>query len=599
MTEYGRGQGSEPWHPEDPLYGDQGWGERQAAAGQALYAGQDEQYQQQYYPQQSQDPYGQQQPQAHYAEQQQPGQHYAQQQPQAHYAEQQYQQGYAEQPQQGYPQQHADQHADQYAGQYAAQPSQAQQFSGGWDTATGEQAAMPYGGQQPDPYHNGYGAEGHDPYRTDEAFPPPQPPGQRKAPTVPEVPGQGEEWNAEAQEEDHPFFTGVGDSEGEGEEPRESGRAADGGAGRDRRSKPKKKGKSGRACLVLAVIFAVGAGGIGYVGYDFYQKKFGAAPDYVGEGSGDTVTIEVPAGAGGSEIGQLLKQAGVVKSIDAFVQAQNDDPKGKTIQAGAYTMKKGMSAANAIKLMLNPSSRNALIIPEGKRNAWVYEQIDKRLGVAPGTTKGVALKDAGSMGLPDWAKNHKDVKDPLEGFLYPASYPVAKGMKPEDVLKKMVDRATSEYGKQDLAAEAKKLKLDGPWQLITVASLVQAEGKTPDDFRKMSEVIYNRLKPDNYQTNQKLQFDSAYNYLTNQSNIKIGLSEINSNPDPYNTYKWRGLTPGPIGNPGSEAMAAALDPTKDGWMYFVATDGKHKTEFAKTLAEFNKLKEEFNAQSGQ
>ena len=350
---------------------------------------------------------------------------------------------------------------------------------------------------------------------------------------------------------------------------------------------------------MLAVVFAVGAGGVGYVGYDFYQKKFGAAPDYVGEGSGDTVTVEMPAGAGGSEIGQLLKQAGVVKSIDAFVQAQNDDPKGKTIQAGAYTMKKGMSAANAIKLMLNPSSRNALIIPEGKRNAWVYDQIDKRLGVAAGTTKGVALKDAGSMGLPDWAKNHKDVKDPLEGFLYPASYPVAKGMKPEDVLKKMVDRATSEYGKQDLAAEAKKLKLDGPWQLITVASLVQAEGKTPDDFRKMSEVIYNRLKPDNYQTNQKLQFDSAYNYLTNQSNIKIGLSEINSNPDPYNTYKWRGLTPGPIGNPGSEAMAAALDPTKDGWMYFVATDGKHKTEFAKTLAEFNKLKEEFNAQSGQ
>ncbi|MFE9537133.1 endolytic transglycosylase MltG [Streptomyces sp. NPDC006691] len=601
MTEYGRSQGSEPWHPEDPLYGDQGWGAQQAASGQAPYDGrqqghyqQQEQYQQQaqhqgqqqYYPQQPQDPYGQQ----HYGDPQ-AQQHFGDQQAPQHYADQHAQQGYAEQPQQGYPQQ-------QYAEQYAAQPRQPQQYDGGWN-ATGEQAAMPYAGQQPDPYHNGYADEGHDLYGTPEAYPPPQPPGQRQAPATPEVPEQGHEWNAEPQEENHPFFTGTGDSEGDEDEPRDSRRAAGGGGGRDRRSKTKKKGKSGRACLVLAVIFAVGAGGIGYVGYDFYQKKFGAAPDYVGEGSSETVTIEVPTGAGGSEIGQLLKQAGVVKSIDAFVQAQNDDPKGKTIQAGAYTLKKGMSAANAIKLMLNPSSRNSLIIPEGKRNAWVYAEIDKRLGLSAGTTKGIALKQADSMGLPDWAKNHKDVKDPLEGFLYPASYPVAKGMKPDDVLRKMVNRASSEYGKQDLTAEAKKLNLDGPWQLITVASLVQAEGKTHDDFRKMSEVVYNRLKKTNTETNQKLQFDSAYNYLTGQSNIKIGLAEIKTNTDPYNTYHWPGLPPGPIGNPGSEALAAALDPTSDGWLYFVATDGMHKTEFAKNLAEFNKLKEEFNAQSGQ
>ncbi|MFG3285659.1 endolytic transglycosylase MltG [Streptomyces sp. NPDC048111] len=583
MTEYGRGQGSEPWHPADPLYGDQGWGAQQAASGQASYDGhqQQEQYAQQggqpYYPQQSQDPYAQQQ--------------YPQQYAQPQYADQQVQQGYADQVQQGYA-------PHQYADQYAAPPAYPQQYDAGWDS-TGQQAAMPYVGQQPDPYNNGYAGEGQDVYGTSEAYPPPQPPGRRRATAAPEVPEQGHEWDAEPQEESHPFFTGVGESERDDDEPRPSRRADAGGGGRDRRSKTKKKGKSGRACLVLAVVFAIGAGGVGYVGYDFYQKKFGAAPDYVGAGTSETVTVEVPTGAGGSEIGQLLKQAGVVKSIDAFIQAQNDDPKGKTIQAGAYTLKKGMSAANAVKLMLDPTSRNSLIIPEGKRNSWVYDKIDDRLGLSPGTTKNIALKNADSMGLPDWAKNHKDVKDPLEGFLYPASYPVAKGMKPEDVLKKMVNRATSEYGKQDLAAEAKKLKLDGPWQLITVASLVQAEGKSPDDFRKMSEVVYNRLKPDNIQTNQKLQFDSAYNYLTNKSDIKIGLSEINSNPDPYNTYKWRGLTPGPISNPGSEALAAALDPTSDGWMYFVATDGKHKTEFAKTLGEFNKLKAEFDAQSGQ
>jgi len=123
---------------------------------------------------------------------------------------------------------------------------------------------------------------------------------------------------------------------------------------------------------------------------------------------------------------------------------------------------------------------------------------------------------------------------------------------------------------------------------------VQAEGKTHDDFRKMAEVVYNRLKPTNTETYQLLQFDSTFNYLKNESNINISESEINSNKDPYNTYTQKGLPPGPIGNPGAEALSAALNPTKEGWIYFVATDGVNKTEFAKTNAEFQKLKQKFD-----
>lgn len=113
----------------------------------------------------------------------------------------------------------------------------------------------------------------------------------------------------------------------------------------------------------------------------------------------------------------------------------------------------------------------------------------------------------------------------------------------------MVTRANKEYDKLDLKAVAKKHKLDGPWQVITVASLVQVEGKTHDDFRKMAEVVYNRLKPTNTETNQLLQFDSAFNYLNNQSNIKISESEILSNKDPYNTYTQKGLTRAPSATP--------------------------------------------------
>ncbi|WHM39678.1 endolytic transglycosylase MltG [Streptomyces sp. BPTC-684] len=570
MTEYGRGAGSEPWHPEDPLYGDQGWGAQQAAPGQAQYGEQQphQQYAQQQNPQHQQYQQNQQHPQ-HQNQQQ-----YAQQ-PQDPYG----QQHYGEQPQQGYPQ-------EQYVQQQA-------QYNAGWDT-TGQQAAMPYAGQQPEGFP-GYGTETQDHYGTPEAYPPPQPPGQRRA-----VPEQAPEWapEEELEKETHPFFSDGGDEpDSDEDEPRGSRR---GGGGRDRRGgKGKKKGKSGRACLVLVVVFSLGVGGAGYFGYQFWQKKFGAAPDYVGTGS-TPVQVEIPQGAGGYEIGSILAKAGVVKSQGAFVSAQNDNPKGKTLQAGVYTLNKGMSAANAVAAMLNPASRSNFIIPEGKRNAWVYEQIDKRLELKPGTTKDVAKAQAKNLGLPDWANDNKEIADPLEGFLYPASYPVAKGAKPEDVLRKMVSRANQEYGKADLKGMASKLGLKSPLQVLTVASLVQAEGKYKHDFDKVARVVYNRLKPNNTETYGLLDFDSTVNYAKSESTLDTGaVKDLRHFKHPYNTYYIHGLPPGPIGNPGESALHSALNPTPGPWYYFVSVT-ENETLFAVTNEEHEQNRKKYEKEkSGQ
>lgn len=319
-------------------------------------------------------------------------------------------------------------------------------------------------------------------------------------------------------------------------------------------------------------------------------------PTTLGKGTGE-VEVEIEKGALGYAIGNILKEKGVVKSVDAFVSAQNENPKGNSIQAGVYLLREKMSAAEAVKMMVDPNSQNLLVIPEGFRNVAVYEMVDKKLGLKKGTTKDIAKSDASELGLPDWASKNKDIKDPLEGFLFPAAYPVTKETKPESLLKKMVSRSNEEYEKLDLEGTAKKYKLDGPWEVLTVASLVQAEGLTHDDFRKMAEVAYNRLKADNVATNRKLQFDSAFNYLKNQSKIKIGSGEILSNPDPYNTYYHAGLPPGPISNPGDEALRATLSPTSDGWMFFISLDGK-KTDFTKTAAEHEKLNDKFKEQHG-
>jgi UPF0755 protein len=245
-------------------------------------------------------------------------------------------------------------------------------------------------------------------------------------------------------------------------------------------------------------------------------------------------------------------------------------------------------------MMLSPESRDNLIIAEGKRNADIYRLIDKRLKVKDGTTAAVAKKDYKKLGLPAWAQNHPDVKDPLEGFLYPSSYGVSEGQKPEAVLKQMVARASKTYEKLGVEEKAESLGLENPWQLITAASLVQAEGTSHDDFRKMAEVVYNRMKPGNPQTNGMLEFDSTYNYIKNQSKIDLSLSELRNYDNPYNTYFHKGLPPGPIDNPGEDALKGALNPTDDGWYYFISLDGK-TSKFTKTNADHQKLVDQFNA----
>lgn len=564
MTEYGRGPGSEPWHPEDPLYGDDGWGGQQAHAGQqSPYGGQP-----QHYPQQPQQQYdnggwGDGQQVAYGQAQQQYPQHDGQYDPHQQY-NQQYQQQYDQQVYQGQPQQSYDHN--------------------GW--ANGRQGQVPYPADPSDPYGQqaaAYGAEQQDYYGSPDAYPPPEPPSRRQAEPEP----QQTDWDPGPDEGEHAFFAGGGDDADEADDEDQGDRRGRGG------KKPKKR-RSGCACLVVVLVFGGGIAGVGYFGYQFYQNRFVSAPDYAGDGTGDKVAITIPSGANGAEMGRLLKAAGVVKSVDAFVAAfAHNDESGK-IQAGSYLLNKEMSAESAVALMLDPKSQNNLIVREGERNAAVYAAIDERLDLSKGTTAKIAKQKYKDLGLPDWALGHSDLKDPLEGFLYPSAYAVSKGGKPEAVLKDMVGRATEKYEDLGLEKKAEGLGLDGPWQLLTVASLAQAEGTSHDDFRKMAEVVYNRLKPGNPQTYGSLEFDSTYNYVKNQSKIDLTIAELKQYNNPYNTYYVKGLPPGPIDNPGEEALKGALNPTREGWYYFISLDGK-TSKFTKTLAQHDKLVQEFNA----
>ncbi|WP_405836852.1 endolytic transglycosylase MltG [Streptomyces platensis] len=543
MTEYGRGYGSEPWHPEDPLYGD---GSSRGQDQQPQWDGQ-----------------------------------------QAH----------------RYPQQQADPYAQQH-------------YNGGWDGTQGGQVPYdpydPYGQQPPaDPY----GGANPDYYAAPEAYPPqhrhPQQQGmqaqqpqqgmqqqqqyqqyqqsphpQQREPYYDEGTGAGDDWRAEPEprepEPEHAFFADHGDDDDRDDhDPREEGRG-----GRDRRGKKNKKNKrhSGRTCLVVTLFFAGAVGVVGYFGYDFIMSHLGSAPDYEGEGTGE-VQVDVPENSTILQMGLALKKAGVVKSADAFSEAAVDSKKDKILQPGTYSLRKHMSAASAVELMVDPKSRNGLTIREGLRSGDVYKLIDKKLHLKTGTTKDIAKTEPKSLGLPSWANDSAKIKDPLEGFLYPSTYSVGENTKPAAVLKQMVARANQVYAKYDLEGNAQKLHLASPMQLLTVASLTQAEGKYKHDFDRVARVVYNRLKPNNTETYGLLDFDSTVNYARSKSTLDTGsVDNLRNFNDPYNTYKFKGLPPGPIGNPGEEALKSAIHPTKGNWYYFVSINPE-KTLFAETNEE--------------
>ncbi|MFG2991932.1 endolytic transglycosylase MltG [Streptomyces sp. NPDC048257] len=591
MTEYGRGQGPEPWHPEDPLYGDQGWTGHQTQQGQVPYAGapqqeypQEPQYQQQYpqhpqyqeYPEYQQQAYAPQQyPQGQYPQQQEP-QHQQQYAPQQ-YAEQQ--QGYAPQQQAQQPQQPQQ-----------PQPQQPVYDSQGWDTGQGQYAGAvqtdPYAGV--DPYTRqpvaGYPGEAPDLYSTEDAYAPPQPPGRRHLEPEPveEEPESGLPTAGGGRD---------GDDDGDGDEPGDGRRG-----GRSKGGKPKKR--SGMACLIAAVVILGVVGGGGYYGYNYIKARFSSAEDFAGEGTGDIVEVEIPKGSGLLQMGLILKKAGVVASGQAFADAAAKLPPGKAIQAGVYPLRKKMSAASAVEVMSDPSKLNVITVTEGMRNTAVYAAIDKKLGQQEGTTADLAKREAKNLGLPAWANNNPKLIDPLEGFLYPARYDLSKDSTPDSLLKQMVKNATDKYAELGIEGKAKELGLENPLQVVTVASLVNAEGKNHDDFRKMAEVVYNRLKKTNDVTNQKLQFDSTYNYVKNQSEINFNLKEAQAFDNPYNTHFVRGLPTGPINNPGLDALTATLNPDHGGWMFFVSVDG-NTTTFTKTYEEHTKLANEFQERQKQ
>jgi UPF0755 protein len=292
-------------------------------------------------------------------------------------------------------------------------------------------------------------------------------------------------------------------------------------------------------------------------------------PDRVISANETNVSISIPTGATGAEIAGILKAAGVVASAESFFRVAVANPKAASIAPGTHALSLEISGKVALEQLLDPKRIvNLIKIPEGAWNSEIFAQM-----AATKIWSENPVRSAKSVLLP------KGITA-LEGVLFPAQYSFADGTSQVEALQSMVNRFNQVISNLEFVDPAGKLSSQ---QLVTLASLVQAEGDTKD-FAQISRVIRNRLA-----IGMPLQLDSTVHYLKNARGEIFLSNKSTKLKSPYNTYQNYGLPPAPIGNPGLAALKAAIAPADGDWLFFI-TVAPGDTRFTKSFSEFNNWK---------
>jgi UPF0755 protein len=293
-------------------------------------------------------------------------------------------------------------------------------------------------------------------------------------------------------------------------------------------------------------------------------------PDYSGAGTG-SVRVTVARGDSASDIGHTLKNAGVVKSQKAFVDAANKNSASQNIQPGTYLLHKHMSGASALTLLLDPKSRSAdgdVLVTEGATEFDVTKRLVKALGADKQAQVDKAINSVDSLGIPLGYAPTSGKLASVEGFLYPATYTIDPNGLAADALRRMTNRFADHDRSTNFAADATKLGLT-PYEALIIASIAQSEAKYPGDMAKVVRVILNHLS-----AHIPLKIDATSRYGAMVKGLdpsKVVYATIDS---PYNSYTHTGLPPTPISNPGAEAMNAAVHPATGDWLYYVNSDAE-------------------------
>ena len=309
--------------------------------------------------------------------------------------------------------------------------------------------------------------------------------------------------------------------------------------------------------ITLAAVGVLGYKAIGIMRDASAQATH--AEDYKGNGEGE-VTVTIPEGASGLDIGDILQEKGVVASGKAFTNAVKNNPKGNTIQPGTYKLKKKMSANAALQALLDPETKgdHTLTVSAGHTKQIVKDRL-KQVGNFSDEQIDAAFADTAGIDLPAEAGGN------VEGWLAPGTYDVTEKATPKDLVKQMVSRTVTQL--KDL-----KVPKEDYHAVLTKASIVEREVNDSRYYGQVARVIENRLAQTSGETHGLLQMDSTVQYGLGRFGGIPNSTELADSNNAYNTYVHQGLPPGPIGSPSEEAIKAVLNPPAGSWLYFVTVN---------------------------
>jgi UPF0755 protein len=291
----------------------------------------------------------------------------------------------------------------------------------------------------------------------------------------------------------------------------------------------------------------------------------------------DNKILKIEKGEGNEKIAKNLKEKGLIsQKIYFFYYVKFKGVSGK-IMPGEYQLSGTMTIPEIVRIITDSEEKFIKItFPEG----FTAEQMAERLSANDfsGNEFSKIVENPG-----DFKKRYNYLTDEkvktLEGYLFPDTYFFKKDMKIEDIVGRMVDTfdaKLSEQMRKDIVDQKKLIN-----EIVIMASIVEREVQTAEDMKIASGIFWERLAD-----GQRLQSDAPLSYILNDKKDSHSGKDLELN-SLYNTYKFVGLPPGPISNPGLSALIASVYPTKTDYYYFLTTskDGIKKVIYSKTFEE--------------
>ena len=311
--------------------------------------------------------------------------------------------------------------------------------------------------------------------------------------------------------------------------------------------------------------------------------------------SGDKMAVRavIIEGSSARDIATALHERGLIRSPFVFLVTCVMSGSSEKLKPGVYELSRAMSAPEVIRSLVEGKTLESRVtIPEGKTLREIADILRTNQLADPEAF--LVLTTSRGDTFPSYSFVYSAN---LEGYLFPDTYLIKRGEGADEIVRLMLDtfhKKVVEPNRTEIEQViARRFGLSeddfalGLHKLLTVASLIEREAKTPADRPKISAVIWNRLA-----IGMKLDIDATVSYVLGSSREnKQGLSYADLDGDsPYNTYTHAGLPPAPICNPGLASIKAALIPASIDSLYYVARpDGSHV--FSETLDQHNSAKQ--------